>query len=168
MADLADTVDALARPLALEADLELIEVLVKGEGARTRVRVVVDRKGGVDVGSCQKISKALSRSLDETDPVAAKYTLEVTSPGIDRVLDDQRSFDRIEGRLVRAVVREDGAAPSGAADETAAESDRPATTEVLGTVTTAGPDAVELTDADGEVHALPYHLIVKATQELPW
>jgi ribosome maturation factor RimP len=152
MADLELTVSDLALPLAEEADVDLVAVEIKGEGSRRRVRVVVDRKGGVDVGTCQRMSKALSRSLDEMDPVNNRYTLEVTSPGIDRPLNDQRSFDRVEGRLVKAVVT-DGE------DETR---------EVRGTVTRAEADVVVLTDASGTDHELAYEQIIKATQELPW
>lgn len=155
MADLSATIDGLVRPLAEEAGVDLVDVEVKGEGARTRVRVIVDRKGGVDVGTCQKISKSLSRGLDETDPLAQRYTLEVTSPGTDRPLDDQRSFDRIEGRAVKVILRGE-------------EGDSDDERTVRGVVTAAGPEAVQLTAADGEVHTVAYRDIHKATQELPW
>ena len=155
MADLSATVDALVRPLADDAGVDLVDVEVKGEGSRTRVRIIVDRKGGVDVGTCQKISKALSRGLDEADPLAQRYTLEVTSPGTDRPLEDQRSFDRIEGRAVRVILRGDDGVPVD-------------TRTVRGVVTAAGADAVQLTGADGEVHTVAYRDISKATQELPW
>ncbi|HUG82997.1 MAG TPA: hypothetical protein VMM13_00450 [Euzebya sp.] len=155
MADLSATIDALVRPLADQAEVDLVDVVVVGEGARTRVRVVVDRKGGVDVGTCQRIAKALGRTLDEADPVAQRYTLEVTSPGTDRQLDDQRSFDRIEGRAVKVLLRGEDGEPE----------DR---RTLRGVVTAAGPEVVELTDGDGTVHAVPYRDIHKATQELPW
>lgn len=155
MADLSATVDALVRPLAEQADVELVDVVIKGEGARTRVRVIVDRKGGVDVGTCQKISKALSRGLDEADPAAQRYTLEVTSPGTDRPLDDQRDFDRIEGRAVKVVLHGQDEEPEDART-------------LRGVVTAAGPETVQLTDSDGTLHEVPYRDIHKATQELPW
>lgn len=157
MADLGATIEDLARPLAQEAGLDLVAVEVKPAGARTKVLVKVDRKGGVDVGSCQTLSKALSRALDDSDPVANRYTLEVTSPGTDHPLTDQRAFDRVEGRTVKAVLR----VPDG-------EGEEDATHEVQGVVTAAGPDAVELTDTDGAVHFVPYSEIVRATQQLPW
>ena len=152
MADLGDTVDRIARPVVDEAGLDLVDVRVKGSEGRPRVQVIVDRKGGVDVGTCQDVAKAISRALDEDDPVEGRYTLEVTSPGTDHPLADQRAFDRVEGRLVKAVLR--------------TEDDR--TREVVGTVTAAHEDAAELTAADGTVHRVPYADIVKATQELPW
>ena len=84
MADLEQTDTELARPLAEESELDLVAVEIRGEGSRSRIRVVLDRKGGVDVGTCQRISRSLGRSLDALDPVNSRYTLEVTSPGTDR------------------------------------------------------------------------------------
>jgi ribosome maturation factor RimP len=153
VADLDATIESLARPLAERAGLDLVEVAVKGEGTRRRVKVVVDRKGGVDLASCQDLSRDLGRALDEADPLAQRYTLEVTSPGTDRPLADRRAFDRVEGRLVRALLRTD---------------DDERTEEVRGTVGEAREDAVVLTLEDGTAALIPYDRIVKATQQLPW
>jgi ribosome maturation factor RimP len=153
MADHDATVAALARPLADDAGLDLVEVRVTGEGTRRRVKVVVDRKGGVDLAACQALSRALGQALDDADPLPQRYTLEVTSPGTDRPLVDQRSFDRVEGRRVKAILREE---------------DGESTREVRGTVTAAGEAAAVLTADDGTTVELPYDRIVKATQELPW
>ncbi|CAN5129028.1 ribosome maturation factor RimP [soil metagenome] len=152
MADLADTIDSLARPLAEDAGLDLLDIELKAAGSRTRIRIVVDRKGGVDVGSCQTLSRAIGRAVDEADPSAERYVLEVTSPGTDRPLTDQASFDRAEGRPVKVVLR-DGV-----------DAER----EVRGTIGPAGEDAVDVIDADSDVHTLPYDQIVTARQELPW
>lgn len=143
----ADVIDDLVRPLTEQHDAVLLEVEVKGGGPRTRVRVVVDRKGGIDVGTCQKISKALARTMDEVDPLEGRYTLEVTSPGTDRRLADQQDFDMIEGRPVRILTFSEE--------------------EVRGTVLAAHADGVEL-DADGGSVTVAYGEIRKATQELPW
>ncbi|WP_370327908.1 ribosome maturation factor RimP [Euzebya sp.] len=151
-ADPSDTVDHLVRPLVEGRGLDLVDVAVKGGGSRTRVRVVVDRKGGVDLATCQDLSRELGRALDDEDPIAGRYTLEVTSPGTDWPLTDQRSFDRVEGRVVKAILR--------TGEDT--------TREVVGTVTGAGPTSAVLTDADGEDHDVAYDVILKATQELPW
>ena len=82
MADPAAAVRTQAQPLADAAGLDLVDVLVKGNGPRTLVRVVVDRKGGVDIAECQRLSKDLSKQLDDVDPIDARYSLEVTSPGV--------------------------------------------------------------------------------------
>lgn len=149
------TISDLATPIAQQAGLDLLEVRLLGSGSRTRVRVVVDRKGGVDVGTCQQLSRSLEAVLDDVDRLSS-YTLEVTSPGTDRPLRDQRDFDRIEGRTVRVTLRGPG------------EDDGQTAREVTGVVTRAEPVAVTVRAADGSVHQLPYSDIDRARQVLPW
>ncbi|AXV08066.1 transcription termination protein NusA [Euzebya pacifica] len=150
-ATLIDTIDELARPLADEAELDLVDVEVKGGGGRTRIRVIVDRKGGVDVGTCQKLSKRLARLLDDHDPIKDRYTLEVTSPGTDWPLRTQRDFDRVEGRLVKVV-----------------HGDEDQSDEVVGEIASTTPEAVVVRDKAGDTHEISYDRIMKATQQLPW
>ena len=150
MTDAAQVIRGHAAPLAEGAGLDLVDVQVKGSGPRTLVRVLVDRKGGVDVAACQQLSKELSRALDEDDPIASGYQLEVSSPGVTHPLREQRDFDRIEGRLV-AVRRADGEDVE----------------EVKGTVVEAAESEVAL-DVSGDRVTIAYADIEKATQALPW
>jgi ribosome maturation factor RimP len=145
----ADRIRDLAEPLAASSGLDLVDVELK-QGPRTLVRVVVDRKGGVDLATCQDMSRRLSDALDADDPVEGRYALEVTSPGVDRPLTDRRAFDRVEGRPV-LVHRSDGGG----------------VVQLRGTVAAAEEDAVVL-DVDGSPLRIPYDEIVKATQQLPW
>jgi ribosome maturation factor RimP len=145
-----DVVRALASPLAAERGLELVDVEIKGGGGKRLVRIIVDRKGGVALADCQEISSRLSEILDAEDPVAGRYSLEVTSPGVDRPLRDRATFDRVEGREV--VVHRGGLEQ---------------TTQIRGTVTAADEDAVVL-DVAGESVRIPYSEIHKAKQALPW
>ncbi|MGH8883627.1 MAG: ribosome maturation factor RimP [Egibacteraceae bacterium] len=152
---------ALAEPLAQADHAELIDVQVKGAGSRTLVRVVVDRKGGIDLASCQRLASELSAALDAADPIEGRYVLEVSSPGVDHPLTDQAAFDRVQGRVVLVHRREhrSGVGNPGAPDD--------AVTQLRGTVATADPDAVTL-DVDGEPVRVRYREIVRATQALPW
>lgn len=150
--DLAASVRDLAGPLAAEADVDLVDVQVKGTGPRRLVRVMVDRKGGVDLATCQEVSRRLSAALDEHDPIAERYSLEVTSPGTSHPLHGQRAFERVEGRGVLVQRRSAG-------------DDR--VEQVRGTVRDADADVVVL-DVDGDEVRVPYGEIVKATQTLPW
>ena len=147
MKDPADAVRALAEPVADRLAVSLLDVAVKGSGGRMHVKLVVDRKGGVDVDTCQQPSRELGRSLDEADPIPGRFVLEVTSPGMDWPLRDRAAFDRVEGRTVH-VTQADGA-------------------EVEGSVVAAGPDAVTLRTSDGEVE-VAYAQIDVARQALPW
>jgi ribosome maturation factor RimP len=142
-----DLVDEQARRL----DVDVLAVEHKGAGSRQLVRIVVDRKGGVSLGTCQQLSQALSRRLDEVDPISGRYTLEVTSPGVDWPLTDQTAFDRVEGRPVLIHRR--------------AGSNR--VEQIRGEVVEAGPDAVQVVDGDTTV-SVAYEDIVKAAQALPW
>ncbi|HVM00957.1 MAG TPA: ribosome maturation factor RimP [Egibacteraceae bacterium] len=151
MAGLTDTVRALAEPLAADADVDLVDLQVKGSGSRQLVRVVVDRKGGVDLATCQRLSQRLSARLDEADPFPSRYSLEVTSPGIDHPLADRRAFERVEGRDV--LVHRD--AGDGRV------------VQLRGRVLIADEEAVVI-ETGGERVGVRYDDIVKATQSLPW
>jgi ribosome maturation factor RimP len=142
-----DLVDDHARGL----DLDVLAVEHKGEGSRQLVRIVVDRKGGVSLGTCHELSQAVSQRLDEVDPIGGRYTLEVTSPGVDWPLTDQTAFDRVEGRSVLIHRRVGGGRVE----------------QVRGEVVTAGTEAVQVADGDTTV-AVAYDDIVKAAQALPW
>lgn len=148
---LQERIAELAAPLARDADVEVLDVEVKGGGAQRLVRVIVDRKGGVTIDACQRLSQRLSVALDEQDPIEGRYQLEVTSPGTDYPLTGRAAFDRVEGRAV--LVHHD----SGDGK----------VRQVRGTVVGADDDAVVL-DVDGEQRRLPYAEIVKAAQALPW
>ena len=60
----------------------------------------LDKPGGVDLDDCQMVSEKLSAVLDEKDPIAENYLLEVSSPGLDRVLKKDKDFIRYNGRDV--------------------------------------------------------------------
>ena len=150
MTTAADLVRGHAQSLASKAGLDLVDVEVKGTGPRTLVRVKVDRKGGIELAECQQLSRELGRLLDDVDPIDSRYQLEVTSPGVNHPLRNQRDFDRVEGRLV-AIRR-------AAAD---------ATDEVKGTVREAHDTHVVIVADDTEV-SIAYDDIETATQALPW
>jgi ribosome maturation factor RimP len=77
-----DQVAAIVAPLADERGLALYDV----EQHQTALRVLVDRDGGIDIDTLAELSRAVSRALDEADPVAGRYTLEVSGPGLERPL----------------------------------------------------------------------------------
>jgi ribosome maturation factor RimP len=94
------TSEELARalePVVSRAGLELVDVELKPSLAR----VVVDRPGGVDVESIAELTPEVSRVLDRHDPFpGARYTLEVTSPGLERPLRTAAHFERAVGEVV--------------------------------------------------------------------
>lgn len=92
---------ALAEPLLGQLGYELVELEYAPGRARSLVRVFIDKAGGVTVDDCERVSHELSALLDVEDPVPAAYTLEVSSPGLDRVLRTPEHFRRFLGDRIR-------------------------------------------------------------------
>jgi ribosome maturation factor RimP len=113
-------VEELTRPLH-DAGYDLEAVEVTPAGRRRLVRVAVDKDGGVTMDEIAETTKTVSRLLDESDVMGEQpYTLEVTSPGVDRPLTLPRHWRRNRGRLVRAQLT-DGREVTGRVKETSEE-----------------------------------------------
>jgi ribosome maturation factor RimP len=94
-----DLVSQEVEKIIAPTKLELVDV----EYVRERnwyLRVFIDKEGGVDLEDCQSVSEKLSKILDEKDPISDNYLLEVSSPGLDRVLRKEKDFIRYAGRTV--------------------------------------------------------------------
>jgi ribosome maturation factor RimP len=93
-------------PVVRAAGYDLEELVVTPAGRRSVVRVVVDRDQGVTLDDIAEVSRAVSEVLDRNDDGMGRtpYVLEVTSPGVDRPLTQQRHWRRNIGRLVTVVV----------------------------------------------------------------
>ena len=89
----------LCEPHLAALGLELDDIQVSGRGSRL-LRITVDRRGGVDVGMLAEASRTLSRRLDELEPFDGPYSLEVTSPGLERSLRRPRHYAKSIGRDV--------------------------------------------------------------------
>jgi len=96
-----DEVKALAGPLADERGLELVEVEYQREQGGWVLRLYIDREGGVTLDDCQGMSRELSIVLDVKDLIGLSYSLEVSSPGLNRPLSGEKDFIRYKGELVR-------------------------------------------------------------------
>jgi ribosome maturation factor RimP len=102
----------LLTPLVEAAGYDLDDVSVTTAGRRNLVRVVVDADGGIDLDAVAQVSRLVSDALDAEEDgsagsrlLAGAYTLEVTSPGVDRPLTEPRHWRRAVGRLVKVEVR---------------------------------------------------------------
>jgi ribosome maturation factor RimP len=89
----------LLEPGAQALGCELVDVEFGGH--HPTLRVYIDKPGGVTVDDCADVSRQLSAILDVEDPIAASYTLEVSSPGLDRPLVTLEDFDRRLGQVVK-------------------------------------------------------------------
>jgi ribosome maturation factor RimP len=81
--------------------LELLEVEVVGSGPKTVLRLIVDGPAGVTLDQCARVSRQASAYLDVEDPFSHTYTLEVSSPGIERKLYSQADYRRFAGHRVK-------------------------------------------------------------------
>lgn len=100
--------EELAAPILEEMGLQLWDVVYEKEGSGWYLRYYVDKEGGIDINSCEAFSRAISDVLDEADPIDGSYTLEVSSPGIERQLTRDWHFEVLMGqqllvRLIRPV-----------------------------------------------------------------
>jgi ribosome maturation factor RimP len=97
--------DSLLRtlePVVTARGFDLEDVVVTPAGKRRMLRVVVDKDGGVDLDDMAAVSSSVSATLDESDAMGAvPYVLEVTSPGVDRLLTLPRHWRRATSRLVQ-------------------------------------------------------------------
>jgi ribosome maturation factor RimP len=91
--------EQLAAMVAAEG-LELVAAEVVGSGPGTILRVVIDGPHGVSLDDCSTVSRQASAILDVEDPIAHAYTLEVSSPGLERKLYTQDDYDRFAGRPI--------------------------------------------------------------------
>ncbi|MGW0484321.1 ribosome maturation factor RimP [Nonomuraea sp. NPDC003214] len=116
----------LLEPVVGAEGLDLEDVTVTQAGKRKLLRVVVDRDGGVSLDDVADVSQAVSAALDEDDTMGqSAYTLEVSSPGVDRPLTEPRHWRRAAKRLVKAELR-DGTVVEGrviAADDSGVDLD---------------------------------------------
>ena len=96
-----DKVQAIAREIVDFEGLELVHLEMKNEPGGCLLRLYIDKEGGVTLDDCSRISRQLSAQLDVDDPIPHRYTLEVSSPGLDRPLHSDSDFKRFAGRTVR-------------------------------------------------------------------
>ncbi len=100
---LRDKLIALLEPILAPLDYELVDVeFVVGRGAVLRVYIdTPGRAGGVGIEDCERASHEISQLLDANDPIPGAYSLEVSSPGFDRVLRTAAHFARFVGARVK-------------------------------------------------------------------
>lgn len=88
-------------PVIEDMGYELVRVRLMG-GKRNTLQIMVERpEGGIEVDECGQVSTAVSATLDVEDPISDSYTLEVSSPGVDRPLTRLKDFEEFEGYEAR-------------------------------------------------------------------
>lgn len=100
MSKIEERVELLMTEILADTDYELVDVEYVKEGRDWYLRAFVDKDGGIDLDDCQNISEQLSTRLDNLDLINGAYILEVSSPGIDRILKKDKDFIREVGKVV--------------------------------------------------------------------
>ena len=95
-----EEIQGVLQPIADEMQIEIVEVEFK-QGKEPALTVYIDTETGVDLNTCEKFHRAIDPVLDEVDPTfGAPYTLNVSSPGLDRPLKTERDFQKCMGQRV--------------------------------------------------------------------
>ena len=152
--ELLERITELGERSAMGTDIELIEIQLKGSGNARLLRVYIDKPGGVTHGDCELISERLGKLLDEEDPIPENsYTLEVSSPGIERRLSKPRDFERVVGQKIRLAVQ-----PPGETRRQLLE----------GRLAQCANGALELEIAPGNLVRVPLDTVHKANLKFEW
>lgn len=106
MQPVIDRLHEVISPILWTLGLELIDVVCVGRGPRSVVRVLVDKPGGVTITDCEQAHKALGPALDVADPFPHAYTLEISSPGLDRPFQRTQDYQRAIGKQVNLKLRQ--------------------------------------------------------------
>jgi ribosome maturation factor RimP len=140
----------LAEPIALDAGLELVDVEHRREGRGAVLRLFIDKPGGVSLDDLTAVSRQVSAVLDvHEDAVPGAYTLEVSSPGINRPLTRPAHFQRFVGKRVHVRTRD----PLGGRSS------------FRGTLSSADERGVVVRSDDGEDHPIAFDAIARANYQ---
>ncbi len=104
--DTITKIEAVAERVARSEGIEIVEIELKGGGKNQFLRISIDKPEGVTHADCELISHQVGTILDIEDVVPGHYTLEVSSPGVERKLRKLKDFERFLGQKVKVVLRE--------------------------------------------------------------
>ena len=99
-APVTQSVTELIEPGLLADGLELVDVEFKKEGKNWILRIYIDREGGVTLADCQKVSRLAGDLIEVEEVIEPVYTLEVSSPGLNRVLKKEKDFLMYSGKKI--------------------------------------------------------------------
>ena len=92
------------RPAVEETGKELLGVEFISAGNHSVLRLFIDHENGIDVDDCAEVSRQVGAILDVEDPISSEYSLEVSSPGLDRPLFEKAQFEAVVGETVEAKI----------------------------------------------------------------
>lgn len=99
-----EELENILTPLINSENYELVELQYRREKEGWVLRIFVDKPNGITLDDCTKLSEKIGRFLDEKGIIPQRYTLEVSSPGLDRPLKKESDFQKFSGRLVKVIL----------------------------------------------------------------
>jgi ribosome maturation factor RimP len=152
--EICRTVGEFAQPILDANGLELVEIEYGRIGRDAVLRLFIDKEGGVTLDDCADVSHELSAILDVEEVIESHYTLEVSSPGLDRPLKKQQDYERFAGRLIKVRTYEPYPDDSGNKRKT-----------FLGTLEGLADGVVRMTLKEGQTASIPLDRVAKANLE---
>lgn len=101
MASKAEVIQKMVEPVIRALGYQLWGIEYLGQGRHTMLRIYLDKEGGIDIEDCAEASRHISSILDVEDPIKEEYTLEVSSPGMDRMLFTPEQYRRYVGSKIK-------------------------------------------------------------------
>jgi ribosome maturation factor RimP len=149
-----DKIECMVLPLVTALGLELFEIEYKREGRQMILRIFIDKEGGITLDDCAAVSRELSALLDVEDIIPGKFTLEVSSPGLNRPIRSLADYDRYIGKLVKVRTFAPTADDSGNLRKT-----------FLGKLVGIDGDLILVKLLEGQSATIPFSAVAKANLE---
>jgi len=152
--DTCTIVKGIAIPILDSMGIELVDIEFGRVGRDPLLRLFIDKNGGITLDECADVSRELSLILDVEDSISSNYTLEVSSPGLDRPLKKQSDYERFTGRLIKIRTYEPLPDDKGNKRKT-----------FLGKLEGLVDGVVKMTLAEGQTASIPIDRVAKANLE---
>jgi ribosome maturation factor RimP len=146
---LQNEIETMIKPILEESHFDLVELKIKGTARSSLFQIFVDHDQGVTIEDCSRLSRVIGMALDREHPDVGNYRLEVSSPGLDRLLISERDFRKNVGREVRIVYGENEPV------------------DIIGTIESVHEGEIALR-IDREICSIPIRTIRSAKIHLKW
>jgi ribosome maturation factor RimP len=153
----ASKIEEIAQRVTESEGMELVEVEIKGGGNQRLVRISIDKPAGITHADCELVSQQVGTILDVEDVMpGGRYTLEVSSPGVERKLLKPHDYERFQGKKVKVTLRE------------AIDGRRTWEGTLAGLSEDAAGRSVALEVGPGQTVRFPFEQVLKANLKFEW
>ena len=152
--DTITVVKAIALPILDSMGIELVDIEFGKVGRDALLRLFIDKESGITIDDCADVSRELSLVLDVDEIITQNYSLEVSSPGLDRPLKKQSDYERFAGRLIKVRTYQPLPDDRGNKRKT-----------FLGKLDAFADGVVKMTLVEGQTASIPLEQVAKANLE---